>query len=272
MGGEREGVSRGGERNAVDPARGVVQELAAHGVKWEALSPGGGLRTLIDALDERGEDASVAVGGAGGEEHRVGVPGDGGDGGADGLLDVLRHPPVVFLLKVADGDEAGAGADSELGLGGGPADAGGGAVDAEEHEGGLPAFRRGLPDVGVAVYPCGLAAWSANSDWRKGTLRARHDLAALGCDVDTCDGLVVAGQLILQRVLVARALVQIDNVLTGDGEGLAVGGEGVVRDGVVEEVVDFWGGHCEGTGAIGDSLLLQCAAEWRTDGGGAGAW
>jgi hypothetical protein len=46
----------------------------------------------------------------------------------------------------------------------------------------------------------------------------------------------------------------------------------VVRDGVVEEVVDFWGRHCEGMGAIGDSLLLQCAAEWRTDGGGAGAW
>ena len=42
--------------------------------------------------------------------------------------------------------------------------------------------------------------------------------------------------------------VQIDIVLTSYGERLAVGREGMVRDGVVKEVVDFWGDH------VGDML------------------
>jgi len=79
------------------------------------------------------------------------MPGDRGDGRANGLLEVLGHPPVVFGLEVAHGDGAGATPDGEFGLGGGPADAGGGAVEAEEDEGRLPAGGSGLPDVGVAV-------------------------------------------------------------------------------------------------------------------------
>jgi len=77
------------------------------------------------------------------------------------------------------------------------------------------------------------------------TLRARHDLAGIRRNVDTRDRLVVPRQLILQLKASARPRVQVDVVLAGDGERLAVGGEGVVRDGVVEEVVHFWGGHSE---------------------------
>lgn len=94
----------------------------------------------------------MGIGGAGGEEDGVGVPGDGGDGAADGLLDVLGYPPVVLLFEVADGYDAGAGADGEFGFGGGPANKGRGAVDAEEDEGGLVAVGGGLPDEGVAVW------------------------------------------------------------------------------------------------------------------------
>jgi hypothetical protein len=74
-------------------------------------------------------------------------------------------------------------------------------------------------------------------------LRARHNLAAVGRNVNTRDSLVVASQLVLQLELTAAALVELDVVVAGYGEGLAVGGEGVVRDGMVEEVVHFWRGH-----------------------------
>ncbi|KFY43017.1 hypothetical protein V494_02132, partial [Pseudogymnoascus sp. VKM F-4513 (FW-928)] len=130
VGGEGEGVAAGRECSGVYPAGGVIQELPADGVEGEALTPWSWLRALIHALDEGGEDAGMGVGGARGEEHGVGVPGDGGDGAADGLLDVLGYPPVVLLFEVADGDDAGAGADGELGFGGRPAHEGRGAVDA----------------------------------------------------------------------------------------------------------------------------------------------
>lgn len=66
---------------------------------------------------------------------------------------MLAHPPVVFGLEVADCYYAGAGAYREFRFGGGPADEGGGAVDAKEDEGGFPACGGGFPDVGIAV--CG---------------------------------------------------------------------------------------------------------------------
>lgn len=121
----------------------------------------------------------MGVGRAGGQEHRVGVPVDRGDGAADGLLQVLRDPPVVLLLEVADGDDAVAGADGELGLGGRPADKGGGPGDAEEDEGRLVSGGRRLPDKGVSV------------------LRACDDAATGRGDVDAGDGLIMAVQLIL---------------------------------------------------------------------------
>ena len=58
------------------------------------------------------------------------MPGESGDGAADGFFEVFADPPVVFGLEVADCYYAGAGADGELHFGGGPADEGGGAVDA----------------------------------------------------------------------------------------------------------------------------------------------
>ena len=149
---ERQGVSARAESDGVDPAGRVVQELAADGVERQALAPGGRLGTLVGALDEGREDTGVSVGGTGGQEDRVRVPGDRGDGRPDRLLQMLGYPPVVLLLEVADGDDAVAGADGELGFRGGPTDEGGGAGDAEEHEGGLVAGGRGFPDEGVAVY------------------------------------------------------------------------------------------------------------------------
>ena len=65
---------------------------------------------------------------------------------------MLGHPPVVLLFEIADCDDGGAGADGELGFRGGPANEGGGAVDAEEDEGWFVAGRGGLPDECVTVW------------------------------------------------------------------------------------------------------------------------
>lgn len=107
------------------------------------------------------------------------------DGGADWLLDVLAHPPtsdnrqrqcdphitfvgvkqevmrraeaspVIFLLKVTDGDEARAAAHSKLVLPRRPLDAAGSAVDPEDDQGGLPSALLQGPHVGVTVRSAG---------------------------------------------------------------------------------------------------------------------
>lgn len=158
------------------------------------------------------------------------MPGYAGYGAPDGLLQVLGYPPIIFFFEVTYGDQSGAGSDGEFGLRGCPADAGCCAVDAEEDEGWFPALRGGFPYVGVSI------------------LRTCNNLAGIGRNVDACHRLVMSLELIAQLELVARPLIQVHCVLAGDGEGLPVGGEGVVGDGVVEEVVDFRG--CHGGGCL----------------------
>ena len=93
-----------------------------------ARSPGPPLcggRLGFYVLDIGGEYPNLEVCGAGGQEHVVWVPVHGGDCASDGPLDVLGHPPVVVLLKVADGYNPGARAHGKLVFPGGPAHTGG---------------------------------------------------------------------------------------------------------------------------------------------------
>lgn len=64
----------------------------------------------------------------------------------------------------------------------------------------------------------------------------------------------MASKLIFESEFVAGSGVELDIVVFGDCQGLPVGGEGVIGNGVMEEVVDFWSSHDE-ENAIGDSLL-----------------
>jgi hypothetical protein len=64
---------------------------------------------VVSHLDVGGEDADLEVGGAGGEENVVGVPVHRRHRRLQRLLDVLRHPPVVLLVEVADGDNPRSG-------------------------------------------------------------------------------------------------------------------------------------------------------------------
>ena len=60
------------------------------------------------------------------------MPGDCGDGAADGLFQVLADPPVVLFFEVADCYYSCAGTDREFTFGRRPADEGGGSIDAQE--------------------------------------------------------------------------------------------------------------------------------------------
>ena len=75
------------------------------------------------------------------------------------------------------------------------------------------------------------------------TLRARNNLAGNGSNVDARNRLVVARQLVLQLVGAAAFVEEVDVIVAGHGECVAVGGEGVVGDGMVEQVVDVWASH-----------------------------
>jgi len=59
------------------------------------------------------------------------VPVQAENRGADGLLDVFAHPPVVVLLKVADTDAARARGNCKFVLFRGPSDKSSGAIDAQ---------------------------------------------------------------------------------------------------------------------------------------------
>lgn len=122
----------------------------------------------------------MAVGAAQSDQNTVGVPSDAGDSAAKGLLQVLGHPPVVLLLKVANGSNSCTTTDGELCLVGRPSHACSSSVDAEEDECGAPGTVGGLPDVCVTV------------------LRAGDNLARVGSNVDAGDELVVTAQLIVQ--------------------------------------------------------------------------
>jgi hypothetical protein len=52
-------------------------------------------------------------------------------------------------------------------------------------------------------------------------------------------------QFILELESIACSSVELNAGILGNRKGLPVGREGMISDGVVEEVVDFWGGHSE---------------------------
>ncbi|RUS23162.1 hypothetical protein BC937DRAFT_91849 [Endogone sp. FLAS-F59071] len=88
--GEGQSVARWRECNTVDPT--TTRKFAA---------------------DSR-KNASLVVRGPSSQQNVVGMPVDGKNGGTNGLLDMLANPPVVILLKVADGNGARAAGNGEF--------------------------------------------------------------------------------------------------------------------------------------------------------------
>jgi len=117
--------------DGVDPTAAVkaVGEFGHQLLKRHLGAPRRRARLLLDILDIARENSDFEAGGSGREEAVVGMPIQSRDGGLDGLFDVFRHPPIVFLVEVKDGNHPRAGADGELVLLRRPFHASGGSVD-----------------------------------------------------------------------------------------------------------------------------------------------
>jgi hypothetical protein len=52
-------------------------------------------------------------------------------------------------------------------------------------------------------------------------------------------------KFVLKCEIVSRLAIQLDSDVASNCKCLAVGGEGMVGNGMMEQVVDFWTGHDE---------------------------
>jgi hypothetical protein len=78
-------------------------------------------------------------------------------------------------------------------------------------------------------------------------------------NVDASDRLVMSLELILKCEVASGPSVELDVDISRNCKCLPVGGEGMVGDWVVEEVVNFRTGHCEFMEyAIGGALYYRC--------------
>jgi hypothetical protein len=90
-----------------------------------------------------------------------------------------------------------------------------------------------------------ISCLASSIDSSKLTLGAGHDLSRIGSNIHTRDCLVVTSQFILKLEAAALPRIQVNVVLASNSQRLAIGGERVVRDWVVEEVINFGGSHCD---------------------------
>lgn len=111
---KRKYIPTGGEGNALDPSRRVVQKLATDGIKWQAFSPRTRLRASINTLDETRQNPRMRVGRSCSKEDRVWMPGKSGDGTPNRLFEVFGNPPIVLLLKVTYCDHTGTRSDGKF--------------------------------------------------------------------------------------------------------------------------------------------------------------
>lgn len=114
------------------------------------------------------------------------------DGGADWFLDVLAHPPVILRLEVADRDESSATTNCKFVLQWRPLDEGGGSVDPEDDQCGLPYPLLLGPHIGITVgSTC-------------------HYTVTFGSPINTCYVSIVFLQFMSLNPLVATLLVNMD--------------------------------------------------------------
>lgn len=213
MSGESQNISAGRECHVVHPAAVVVVELAAQGLEGETLTPNGGGRALINALDKTGEYTGATVSGASCNQHRIGMPRNGQDGRANGLLNMLGNPPIVFGLVVANTDNSVTGTNCELLAVRRPSDKSRSPVDSQQDKSRLPrAVKLGFPDNCVSV------------------LRASNK-SAIARNINRGNGLIVVSKRVTKLEAVAVGVIEFHVGLARNGKQTTVLGERVVGNG-----------------------------------------
>lgn len=199
-------VARGGECDRMNPSATATAELATQRVEGQLVAPAGRSRLFIEALDEGRKDTSLHVSRTSSQQDVVGMPVNGQDSAANGLLQVLTGPPVIVLFKVADGNTAGTTGNSKLLLIRRPADKSSSTVDTQQDKSRLPNATFVGPDIGVSV------------------LRASDNTVGVGSKIDAGDDLVVlwgAGKLSWHECVGFRCTYSLQGSLQL-GVGLAV--------------------------------------------------
>ena len=90
------------------------------------------------------------------------------------------------------------------------------------------------------------------------TLGTGHNSPAVQRNIDTRDQFIMTLQLVLELESTSCSSVKLDSGVSGNGESLLVSGEGMIRDWMVKEVMDFWRVHFEDLCMIGGALYYQC--------------
>jgi len=107
------------------------------------------------------------------------------------------------------------------------------------------------------------------------TLRAGDNLATIWCNVYSSYSFVMSSEFIFQLELSTCLAIEVDIVLAGYSQSLTVSGERMVRDRVVEEVVDFRSHSVHALlCAIGGALYycVRLVTELVRLGGGVASW
>lgn len=150
----------------------------------------------VAALDEGRDHANVVIARGRRDQHVIWVPGDI-QHGRRVQLNMLRHPPVAFLLEVANSNHFGARGDRKLVLARRPRTTRRRTTNTQQHQRGGPGVVLKTPHIRVTI------------------LRARQDTVQLVTPGQRGDHSIVLLQGLHQVKLTIRILVDLDGRIVG---------------------------------------------------------
>lgn len=235
---EGEGITTWWKCTTMNPPSGVVKILAADGIEREPFSPYTALWSFVYSLNIAREDPGMGIRRSSSKQNWVGVPSYRRDSTANGFLQVLRNPPVIFLFEITNRNYACPRTHSKLTLRRWPSHESSRTVDAKKNQRRLPSWRRWLPNIRVTVWVQSISPlhfkrgirdrMRCNEAVHRRTLGTGDDSAWAGCNVYACDNLVVPFELIMKGKLAPRPTVKFNIIISRNSQRFSVCGERVV--------------------------------------------